>query len=225
MLFHWRDGRIASPSGQDHAHANLSPRQAKERGLLMSATCGPLSSGTSSSAALQLSLESRLRARMDVNGSPEYALTWKTWDMLLGPPICALRASARRISGNDYSGWPTPDTGAGGTGPSQASRHAMRLQDAVKEWSGWTTPNRRYYGRFKSKRPPLKEWKKLRLQVFQRDGYRCTYCGCNKRTLHCDHVLAISKGGSNSLDNLVTACELCNSSKGNRSVTEWRASK
>ncbi len=108
LLFHWRDGRIASPSGQDHAHANLSPRQAKERGLLMSATCGPLSSGTSSSAALQLSLESRLRARMDVDGSPEYALTWKTWDMLSGPPICALRGSPRRISGNGSTGWASP---------------------------------------------------------------------------------------------------------------------
>src|SRR5690606_20895083 len=27
-----------------------------------------------------------------------------------GPPICALRASARRISGKDFGGWPTPQS-------------------------------------------------------------------------------------------------------------------
>jgi hypothetical protein len=45
---------------------------------------------------------------MDVNGSPEYALTWKHWDMPAGVPICALRASGRRTSGNGFGGWPTP---------------------------------------------------------------------------------------------------------------------
>lgn len=46
------------------------------------------------------------------NGSPLYALTWRQWDMPAGPPICALRARARPISGNDCfsgrAGWTTP---------------------------------------------------------------------------------------------------------------------
>lgn len=42
------------------------------------------------------------------NGSPEYVLIWKAWDMPAGPPICALRASARRTSGSDCIGWATP---------------------------------------------------------------------------------------------------------------------
>jgi hypothetical protein len=45
---------------------------------------------------------------MDVNGSPEFALTWKTWDMPAGEPICALRASERRTGGKGCIGWPTP---------------------------------------------------------------------------------------------------------------------
>ncbi len=45
---------------------------------------------------------------MAVYGSPEYVLTWKHWDMESGPPICALRASARRTSDNACTGWPTP---------------------------------------------------------------------------------------------------------------------
>ena len=45
---------------------------------------------------------------MGVDGSPEYALTWKHWDMPSGPPICALRASGRRTSGSGCIGWATP---------------------------------------------------------------------------------------------------------------------
>ncbi len=35
---------------------------------------------------------------MVASGSPLYELTWKSWDMPSGAPICALRASARRTS-------------------------------------------------------------------------------------------------------------------------------
>ncbi len=133
-LFHWQDGRIASRSGLDHAHASLSPRQAKARGLLTSATCGPLSSGLSRSASLQLSLESKLRAKMDVNGSPEYVLTWKTWIMKSGVPICALRASRRSISGKDFGGLPTPS----GTSNHGKNHVAGRLD----EWGGSSNPFR-----------------------------------------------------------------------------------
>jgi hypothetical protein len=47
---------------------------------------------------------------MDVNGSPEYELTWKHWDMPAGLPICALRASGHRTSDNGCGGWATPNT-------------------------------------------------------------------------------------------------------------------
>lgn len=60
------------------------------------------------SAKLQMRLEECLRVRMARFGSPEYALTWKRWDMPSGEPICALRAAARRTSGNGFTGWPTP---------------------------------------------------------------------------------------------------------------------
>ena len=52
---------------------------------------------------------------MDANGSPEYALTWSTWDMPSGLPISRLRASARRTSDNGSGGWPTPDAEAHNT--------------------------------------------------------------------------------------------------------------
>ena len=48
-----------------------------------------------------------MRARLDVNGSLEYGLIWKSWAMKRGAPICALRASARRTSGKGFTGWPS----------------------------------------------------------------------------------------------------------------------
>ena len=101
-------GRTTCPSGRVPAPASPSAPPAKVVDTLTSAICGLSSSSSSPSAALQSSLASRLQAALDVNGSPEYELTWKAWDMLSGPPICALRASARRTSGNGCTGWPTP---------------------------------------------------------------------------------------------------------------------
>src|SRR5690606_41925010 len=68
---------------------------------------GGRGAGSSTSADLQLSLERRLQALMDVDGSPEYVLTWKQWDMPPGPPICQLRASVHRTSRGGSGGWPT----------------------------------------------------------------------------------------------------------------------
>lgn len=54
-------------------------------------------------------------------------------------------------------------------------------------------------------------WKKLRLQVLRRDAYTCTYCG--DVATQVDHVWPKSKGGEDTLDNCVAACERCNYAK------------
>lgn len=41
-------------------------------------------------------------------------------------------------------------------------------------------------------------------------------------TFHFDHVEPYSKGGEDSVDNLVLSCITCNISKGSMSVSEWR---
>jgi len=96
--------------GQDRVPANHLAARANKKEQKTQDTFGQSSTDSSPSAILQSSLENRLQARLDVNGSPEYVLTWKHWDMLSGPPICALRASARRISDKDFGGWPTPQS-------------------------------------------------------------------------------------------------------------------
>ncbi len=116
----WLVGPTTDPYGQEAALASHSALPEKAKGLKTSATFGPLFGGSSPSEDLQLSLASRLRARMAVYGSMEYDLTWKQWDMLSEPPICALRASGRRTSGKGCSGWPTPRSITGG--PESAER-------------------------------------------------------------------------------------------------------
>jgi hypothetical protein len=63
--------------------------------------------------------------------------------------------------------------------------------------------------------------KKMRFEVFKRDGFTCVYCGGQppKVVLHCDHVVAVANGGTNDIDNLVTACDACNLGKGARELT------
>lgn len=57
--------------------------------------------------------------------------------------------------------------------------------------------------------------RKLRHEVFQRDGYRCRECGASKdeATLEIDHILPVAKGGTNDIDNLQTLCRECNRKK------------
>ena len=144
------DGPMIVLYGQDHVLANLSARQAKDQGLMMSGTCGPRSTTSSASAALQSSLVSKLQAKTASVGSTLYTLTWKQRDTPAGRLISALRASARRISdsasGGLEKGWATPTThdakgtfytryGADGI---EAGRMAA-LQDQA-QLATWPTP-------------------------------------------------------------------------------------
>ena len=56
----------------------------------------------------------------------------------------------------------------------------------------------------------------LRHEVFKRDNYTCCECGAKKEdgaTLHIDHIIPVSKGGTDELSNLQTLCADCNLNK------------
>jgi len=137
--FDWPDGPTTVRSGPAPVPVSRFRALEKDRGTSTPAISGPFSFDLSPSTDLQFCLENRLRARMAANGSPLYALTWKHWDMPSGPPICALRASAPRISDNGSTGWPTPcqQDGPNG-GPGQGTD---RLPGAVA-LTGWPTPTK-----------------------------------------------------------------------------------
>lgn len=57
--------------------------------------------------------------------------------------------------------------------------------------------------------------KRLRFEIFKRDGFKCLYCGASpvQKVLRVDHVVPVVDGGETKADNLVTACFDCNAGK------------
>lgn len=53
----------------------------------------------------------------------------------------------------------------------------------------------------------------------------CAYCGAADTPLQKDCVMALSRGGRYTLDNIVPACRSCNASKSNDEVTSWMRRK
>lgn len=121
--------------GQAPVHANRSLRQAGARRPTTNVTFGLNGFLSSPSAALQQSLESRLRQQLDGAGSTLFSLTWNRKATPVGRPYFQLVASALRTLGSDCGSWPTPDTNQRG-GPQdpekrKAGGHSVTLQDQV----------------------------------------------------------------------------------------------
>lgn len=134
-------GQMTDLFGAVPVRANLSPRQAKALGLMTSGTCGPISTTSSASAALQSSLESKLRAKMLPLGSTLYALTWKPWVTPSERSRFRLRASVRRTSVTVSTGWPTPlvnNVRGPQKGPGREGGICLGMAALL---SGWPTPN------------------------------------------------------------------------------------
>ena len=70
----------------------------------------------------------------------------------------------------------------------------------------------------------LQEW----LDILEEYNYRCAYCGCefDEDTLPTkDHVIPISKAGHNIKENVVPACQSCNSKKNNKIIIGIKGGK
>jgi 5-methylcytosine-specific restriction endonuclease McrA len=59
--------------------------------------------------------------------------------------------------------------------------------------------------------------------VIERDGPRCVYCGedLDNQEIHLDHVIAESRGGATTYENLQVTCGKCNLAKGVLSESEF----
>lgn len=67
---------------------------------------------------------------------------------------------------------------------------------------------------------------RLRKQIFARDNYICAYCGKRGGSLELDHILPLSRGGTDDDSNLTTACVKCNRQKRTKTANEyfiWRS--
>lgn len=146
LLCDGQDGRTSERSGLARAPVSPTPWPARAGATSTSETSGPSGDALSTSADLQRSLESRLRLRLEGYGSPEYALTWRHWDMPSGQPIFAVRASRLRQSGSVYSGWAAPRATECGRRRSYEALVRARqrggsvsMEDQTASVTGWAT--------------------------------------------------------------------------------------
>jgi len=71
----------------------------------------------------------------------------------------------------------------------------------------------------------IKLWRKLSVQIFERDNFTCQYCAQKGGILEIDHIIPLSRGGTNKKTNLTTACRRCNRQKKDKTPEEfisWR---
>lgn len=61
-------------------------------------------------------------------------------------------------------------------------------------------------------------WNRLRKLIKDRDKSTCFHCGKVDENGHCDHLIPLSKGGTDSILNLVWSCEECNLKKSNKLI-------
>ncbi len=65
------------------------------------------------------------------------------------------------------------------------------------------------------KRERLQIPEEVRIAVWRRDQGKCVRCG-SRENLEYDHIVPVSKGGSNTVRNVELLCESCNRQKGDR---------
>lgn len=97
----------------------------------------PTSSTSSASADLSMSLANRLQAVTQMLGSTLYKQTWK--ELITPSGLCRLRqrASVRRTSESELTGWPTP---VANTNPQPETKRGLQHVSGAARLTGWPTP-------------------------------------------------------------------------------------
>jgi RNA-directed DNA polymerase len=62
-------------------------------------------------------------------------------------------------------------------------------------------------------RTEISDWRNIRDEALERDGYQCTKCG-SRGDLDVHHIKPRHNGGTDTLDNLITLCEKCHVASG-----------
>ena len=59
---------------------------------------------------------------------------------------------------------------------------------------------------------------KIALKLAERRGWYCHWCGktLDKKSVTADHIIPKSKGGKNTIENIVPSCQRCNNIRGDR---------
>jgi len=130
------------------------------------------------------------------------------------------RAAARRWTANNRER-------ARSTSKRWRSANADVIREKIQRWHKANPGKRRVYGhRYDAQKRgnggsyTIQEWQQLKQQY----EYYCLCCHRREPdiTLTVDHVIPVSLGGANTIDNIQPLCFSCNSSKGNHHTTDYR---
>lgn len=110
-LCNWLDGLARSLCGPEAAPASHFPQTDCKKGQVTKGIYGPPSFVSLESAALQSSLENKLKMRLPTDGWMKSAQTWRHRTTLLHRPYCQLVASAHLIKETERGLW-LPTIGA-----------------------------------------------------------------------------------------------------------------
>lgn len=120
-----------------------------------------------------------------------------------------------------------------------AMNPVIRIVQAIRRWRATRKRDREYWRWHNTLYPggstASQAWTDFRLQIIRRDGYRCVNCGRTGRFprrrrawwepfrpegprigLQVDHILPLSRGGTNNPANLQTLCKSCHDTKTGR---------
>ena len=113
----------------------------------------------------------------------------------------ALQDMKKHLEAAVKSAWPLWNWGPGNGG-----YLLFALSQFIKQDSKWKAPE-------ENPKPKKKIPAVLRTAVFERDAYRCVFCG-SWHDLTLDHIIPMAKGGGDVAENLQTLCRRCNCGKG-----------
>jgi hypothetical protein len=126
-------GQATDKSGPEAAPASRSATRGKGKASPTKGISGPSGLGSSASAALQSSLENRLRERLGTDGSTPWPMIWREKATPSGRRYCQLALCRRRTKDSGSGLWPTPEAGAFG-GASNIEKTLERREKYKKKY-------------------------------------------------------------------------------------------
>lgn len=104
--------------------------------------------------------------------------------------------------------------------PEKARKHLREYRKSRPAW----TRLQKYLRRMRcgdgqvDKQHLNKEFEGLVIEKLKGQNYKCVYCGVDiKENFSIDHIIPLSKGGTNEIGNIDLVCKPCNTKKGTRS--------
>jgi hypothetical protein len=123
-----------------------------------------------------------------------------------GCPWCYQKLSEKRLAQAQAYGTELPVWSGGLLPPLKKGRKRFPKSPAP------VIPPCQDPGKPKATKKSGTQWARKRQRIYDRDGNACVFCGTTER-LTLDHIIPRSRGGTDRLDNLQTACKRCNGLK------------